>query len=281
MNNPKITIITPSYNQGQFLEETILSVLDQGYPNLEYMIIDGGSTDNSVDVIKKYEKYLTYWESEKDSGQTHAINKGFLRSSGELVNWLNSDDLLEGAALRTLGDAVLDNPNADVFYGDYRAVNEVSSTIYFRKCSPYRPKCLFWGRQISSQPSVFFRRAMLSRHGMLNEQFHFCMDIEYWIRCARNDAQFLQLKCPIGVTRVHGDAKTTKLQRLLYDEHKSLVRSYGALSPLEKGSSLEDISYRLLNRYWRARAALNRVIYRGDFSLGRASKALSDLERSR
>jgi glycosyltransferase involved in cell wall biosynthesis len=89
---PKISIVTPSFNQGMFLEKTILSVLEQGYPNLEYIIIDGGSSDNSVEIIKKYEKHLAYWESEPDQGQSHAINKGFERATGEIFGWLNSDD---------------------------------------------------------------------------------------------------------------------------------------------------------------------------------------------
>ena len=89
---PKITIITPSYNQGQFIEETILSVINQGYPNLEYIIMDGGSTDNTVEVIKKYSDHINYWVSEKDKGQSNAINKGLHRATGDIINWLNSDD---------------------------------------------------------------------------------------------------------------------------------------------------------------------------------------------
>ena len=99
MNYPKISIVTPSFNQGIFLEATIQSVLNQNYPNLEYIVIDGGSTDNSVKIIKKYEKYLSYWVSESDRGQSHAINKGFTISTGEIMGWLNSDDLYTSGAL--------------------------------------------------------------------------------------------------------------------------------------------------------------------------------------
>ena len=95
MYNPKISIVTPSFNQGQFLEETILSVLEQEYPNLEYIIIDGGSSDNSLNIIKQYEKKLSYWVSEPDNGQTHAINKGFSHATGEIFMWLNSDDIFK------------------------------------------------------------------------------------------------------------------------------------------------------------------------------------------
>jgi len=163
MELKRISVVTPSYNQGQFLEETILSVLDQNYPNLEYMIIDGGSTDNSVDIIKKYEKYLTFWVSEKDNGQTYAINKGFNKASGDLVNWINSDDLLEDGALKMLGETLLEYPDADFIYGDYRAIDQYSNTIYQRKSAPYNKNCLYWGRQVSSQPAVFFKRSMLEK----------------------------------------------------------------------------------------------------------------------
>lgn len=280
MRCPKITIVTPSFNQGRYIKETIESVLEQNYPNLEYIIIDGGSTDDSVEIIKKYEKHLTYWVSEKDNGQTHAINKGFNRSTGELVNWLNSDDLLEKGALSSLGEAILEYPNADVFFGDYRAIDEYSNTIYRRKSAPYFKQCLYWGRQLSSQPAVFFKRSMLGKCGMLNEDFHFCMDIEFWIRCAMQGAEFMQLKQPLGVTRVHGDAKTTNLQQLLHDEHKCLVRSYGSMAMLPEGSYSEELCYKMMNRGWRSIAAFNRIIYRKDFTLGRASKALEDLKRN-
>ena len=119
---PKISIITPSYNQGQFLEQTIVSVLGQNYPNLEYVIIDGGSTDNSVEIIKKYEQHLAYWVSEKDKGQADAINKGLKFCTGEIFNWLNSDDYLENGALYKIA-AAFENPVIDMVAGVVRNFN--------------------------------------------------------------------------------------------------------------------------------------------------------------
>lgn len=115
---PKISIVTPSYNQGSYLEETILSVLNQKYPNLEYIIIDGGSTDSSVEIIKKYASYLSYWVSEKDSGQSEALNKGFNRASGEIIAWLNSDDLYCENTLHIIAEKFMEHPEVGIVYGD-------------------------------------------------------------------------------------------------------------------------------------------------------------------
>ena len=152
---PKISIVTPSYNQGQFLEDTILSVINQNYSNLEYIIIDGGSNDNSVEIVKKYENRLKYWISEKDFGQTHAINKGFKKSTGEMINWINSDDLLEPNALNILSEEIVKSPKADIYFGDFRKINSRNQTIFIRKSPPYHYSTLLWGRQLSSQPAVF------------------------------------------------------------------------------------------------------------------------------
>src|SRR5439155_11304713 len=114
---PRVTVVTPSYNQGQFVEETIRSVLLQGYPNLEYVVVDGGSTDESVEIIRKYEPWLAYWVSERDQGQTHAINKGLARATGEVFAYLNSDDLFVPGALTAIGEAYARYPHADAIYG--------------------------------------------------------------------------------------------------------------------------------------------------------------------
>src|SRR5882672_3579012 len=127
---PTISIVTPSYNQGSYLEKTILSVLDQEYPNIEYIVIDGGSTDNSVDIIKKYEKHLKYWVSEQDRGQSNAINKGFSHATGDLLAWLNSDDYYMPGALWTLATMAMANPEASAFVGTGRVVDETGNILY-------------------------------------------------------------------------------------------------------------------------------------------------------
>ena len=274
---PKISIITPSYNQGQFLESTIKSLIEQNYPNLELIIIDGGSTDNSVDVIKKYQKHRSFWVSEKDRGQTHAINKGFKRANGDFVNWLNSDDMLPPGALNALCDGINQYPCADIFFGDYMAVDAKGQLLYSRKSAPFMEQTLFWGRQLSCQPAVFFRRSLLENFGYLNEDQQFCMDTEFWIRAAQKGASFRQIKHPLGITRAHGDAKTTNMQDVLHAEHKQIVRNYNGLKTFVKQSRAEDLAFTCMNRFWRLVAAFNRMIFRRDFTFMNASKALKTI----
>lgn len=178
----KISIVTPSYNQAQFLEQTIESVLSQHYPNVEYIVIDGGSTDGSVDIIRKYEKYLHYWISEADRGQSHAINKGVSKATGDIINWLNSDDYLQPDSLKIISEN-FDDPKTDVLIGRSNIIkNEVETRItngtdvYFDSL----PKTIGWAR--IDQPETFFRRSIFTSIGCLNESLHYAMDKEFWIR---------------------------------------------------------------------------------------------------
>jgi len=261
------------------LESTILSILDQNYPNLELIIIDGGSTDNSVEIIKKYHHKIDYWVSEKDNGQTHAINKGFKIATGDYVNWINSDDMLPRKALHILAESIQNSPGYDFYFGDYKAFNEKGELLYFRKSAPYSSSSLFWGRQLSSQPAVFFRRQLLEEHGYLNEKQQFCMDTEFWIRASEHGATFQQIKHTLGITRAHGDAKTTHLQNVLHDEHKEIVRRYQGLPFFKTDSRREDIFFSVMNRFWRLATAVKRMTYRGDLTFMSASKALKQLHR--
>jgi glycosyltransferase involved in cell wall biosynthesis len=180
-NLPKITIVTPSFNQGEYIEETIRSVLLQGYPNLEYIIIDGGSTDNTVEIIKKYEPWITYWVSEPDKGQSDAINKGLNLSTGDLFNWLNSDDLLEPNALCVLADAYVKNSEKEVFIGKLlyfgaKIADSVDSmTIY----DSVEKTMVFSGM---TQQSLFFKTEIFKKFNGVNTVLYFCMDAELWLR---------------------------------------------------------------------------------------------------
>ena len=140
---PRISIITPSYNQAQFLEETIRSVLLQGYPDLEYIVMDGGSSDNSAEVIQKYEPWLAYWESEQDRGQCHAINKGWNRITGEITGWLNSDDIYRPGALRYVMEAFRHNPDAVVVVGACALTDIELNTLSIKGPKSLSPKNYF------------------------------------------------------------------------------------------------------------------------------------------
>ncbi len=178
-----ITLVTPSYNQVSFLEQTIQSVLSQHYPNLEYIIIDGNSTDSSAEIVKRYSQNLAYWVSEPDRGQSHAINKGLQRATGDIINWLNSDDYYEPDSLLKVAELFQDK-NVNVVCGRSRVFTDDGSKEFFSKGTDVYPnnlaKTIGWAR--IDQPETFFRREAIEKMGLLNEKLHYVMDKEWWIR---------------------------------------------------------------------------------------------------
>jgi len=210
-NLPKISVVTPSFNQGQFLEQTILSVLGQNYPNLEYIIIDGGSTDNSVEVIKKYADKLTYWVSERDNGQAHAINKGFEKAIGDILCWLNSDDMYMPDILNLVAVS-LDIENAEIITGncihfteseEFGVVAEGCKTIqYFQELDLINVDFI-------TQPSTFWTRKVWENVGKLNEEYHFVFDWEWFIRVKQMNVIFKLVNRTLSLYRIHAAHKTT------------------------------------------------------------------------
>lgn len=195
MNYPKISIVTPSFNQGQYLEKTILSVLNQNYPNLEYIIIDGGSTDNSIEIIKKYEQQLTYWVSEKDNGQSEAINKGLRRCTGDIVAWLNSDDYYESDTFKQVVSIFEKNPQVGLVYGACRVFyinsNEVKETIVRPRELNENSLLTYWiSPYLPPQPSMFWLKKIQDKTTLLNEKLHFAMDQEFWFQLLKHTTSF-------------------------------------------------------------------------------------------
>lgn len=181
---PRISIVTPSFQQAEFLEETIQSVLNQGYPNLQYWIIDGGSTDDSVSIIKKYENRIDGWVSEPDRGQSHAINKGFARADGVILGWLNSDDVLADGALDAIAEAYQQAPHAIGWVGDADATDRDGNFLY-RQDSVIGGKreIAKWGFDaVFFQPSCFFSRDAFQKAGGLREHLHYALDPDLWMR---------------------------------------------------------------------------------------------------
>jgi GT2 family glycosyltransferase len=179
---PQVTVVTPSFNQASFIEETIRSVLLQDYPRVEYFIFDGGSTDGSVDIIKKYEPWLAGWGSEPDKGQADAINKGFRRASGEVLAWLNSDDLYTPGAL-AIGAAIFERcPEIDFIYSDWDVLEEPSGTLRREHKGELDLRRLLTKGLRVSQPTVFLRRSLLDRIGLLDESLHLALDYHLSLR---------------------------------------------------------------------------------------------------
>jgi glycosyltransferase involved in cell wall biosynthesis len=206
---PKISIVTPSYNQGRFIEETIRSVLLQGYSNIEYIIIDGGSSDNSVEIIKKYEPWLTYWVSEPDRGQTHGINKGFAKATGEVFGWLNSDDYFHSGALGTLMTFRQAHLDAVAWVGACVKVN-INGLPLCRLSPGIGGKAQmgdWYHEAYFYQPSCLFSAELFYAVGGLNEQLHYIMDVDLWVRLAEK-GNFVSIDEVISYPRVYPGIKT-------------------------------------------------------------------------
>jgi glycosyltransferase involved in cell wall biosynthesis len=179
---PRITVVTPSLNQGRFLEETIRSVVGQDYSELEYIIIDGGSTDGSADIIHKYEKQLAYWTSEPDRGQADAINKGWRRATGEILAYINSDDTYCPGALRFVAEAFARDPEGGLVYGRCNVIDEQSAVLRERRAKEVSfPELLRWSPSIP-QPTMFVRCAVIESVGLLNTDLQYTMDYELTLR---------------------------------------------------------------------------------------------------
>jgi len=207
---PRISIVTPSYNQGQFIEQTILSVLNQDYPNLEYVVIDGGSTDDTVSILEKYSDKLTYWVSAKDRGQSHAINKGIELCSGEIFNWLNSDDFLQPGALLSIGEEYRKSP----FTALCCRTRVLDGTVlsHIRKPS-------FVGKNFEesiakfniNQEGTWFSFDAVKQIGCVNETLHYCMDLNLWFQLLSSQPfqGFRTSDSIVSNFRRHLDAKST------------------------------------------------------------------------
>jgi glycosyltransferase involved in cell wall biosynthesis len=208
---PKVSIVTPSYNQAEFLEETILSVQAQDYPNIEHIIIDGGSDDGSVEVIKKYEDSLAYWVSEDDDGQSDAINKGFRKATGDIVAWLNSDDLYFPHAVSTAVKHFQNNANLGLFYADCVFIDAHGDFIrYFTEREEFDLDRLLSFSDFIMQPTTFFSREKLFEVGLLDEDRHFTMDWDLWCRLAKHDNCDVEFEAEvIAANREYAAAKTS------------------------------------------------------------------------
>jgi glycosyltransferase involved in cell wall biosynthesis len=228
---PRISVVTPSFNQGRFIEETIRSVLLQGYPNLEYIIIDGGSTDESLEIIARYEPWLTYWVSEKDRGQTHAINKGLRRSTGDILAWLNSDDYYLEGIFQQVAWHFLCHPEVDLIHGRCRVVNERGIKVGDRAGSITRYDEIldlwdvWWNERNFVQPEVFWTKRIANKIGQFREDLFWVMDYEYWLRILRAGGRVGFIDAELASFRCHPNQKSTQPERTA-SELLQVVRPY-------------------------------------------------------
>ena len=263
---PKITVITPSYNQGDYIEATIRSVLSQRYPALEYIVMDGGSTDQTVDILRRYDGRLT-WVSEPDRGQSDALNKGFRCATGDVIAFLNSDDLYEPGALLAVGRYFARHPGVYWLTGRCRNVDHEGNDIR----GPITAYKNFWLRSRSyrvlqilnfiAQPATFWRREVYETVGGLDESLHYAMDYDYWMRIGRH-YRLATLNRYLASFRIHPTSKAGSSAAGQFDAQLAIVRRYTrsrALLGLHRlHSALIVNTYRWLLRREHARAGADR-----------------------
>ena len=254
---PKISIVTPSFNQGNFIEDTIQSVLSQNYPNLEYIVMDGGSSDATLRILKKYEKKLT-WKSEKDRGQTDAINKGMRLASGEIRAYLNSDDVYEKGTLKKVAEFFLAYPSTHFLYGRGRLIDADGKHIGFYNDSQATTETLHGGCVIS-QPTTFWSEKTWKQVGEFDESYNYTMDYEYWVRVSKH-FEMVYLPDVLASSRIHPDAKTSSQTQKLYRDAVRVQKKYypfvhhdwiftysdGTVHALKHGTFFEKIQYWLV-----------------------------------
>jgi glycosyltransferase involved in cell wall biosynthesis len=221
---PSITVITPSFNQGSFIRRTIESVLSQGIVDLEYIVMDGGSKDQTIEILKSYGDRIK-WKSERDAGTGDAVNKGLTAANGRIIGWLNSDDIYYEGTLRIALNYFEHNPEADVLYGDANHIDDLDQIIEKYPTEPWS-----WERLqqqcFISQPAAFFRRSVIEHYGLLDTRHPHCVDYEYWIRLGKSGARFLYLPKTLAATRLHANAKTVALRRACHEDINNILRDH-------------------------------------------------------
>ena len=223
-----ITVVTPSFNQAMFLERALRSVLDQAYPSLEYLVLDGGSTDGSVDIIERHAAGLAFWRSGKDKGQAAAVNEGWAGAHGDILGWLNSDDYLLPGSLAFVAAFFEAHPDAGMVYGPSVNVDAVGTPLG-QTGGPFNWRRMILGRNMVPQPSAFIRRSVFASVGPLDESLTYGLDADFFLRIARL-APPRYVERPLSGTTIHGEAKTTRDRAASRQEIYRVGRRYGTLA---------------------------------------------------
>lgn len=225
---PLVTVITPSFNQGKYIRETIESVLNQDYANIEYLVMDGGSTDDTVDILKSYNDQRLIWVSEPDKGQTDALNKGLRQARGQYLTYLNSDDLLLPGAISSLVAQFERDPSIDLIYGDCLFIDSNSKTMLTAYAGLYSLSDIVIGKLAILQPGTIWRRRVFEKIGFFWEELNYCMDVDYWIRAGAADCSLFYLPGARSAFRMHETSKSISQPKKFWQEwQKILDRLYG------------------------------------------------------
>lgn len=236
---PKITVVTPSFNQGEYLEQTILSVIGQGYPNLEYIIIDGGSTDNSLDIIHKYEGHFAYWDSKPDKGQADAINRGFTNSTGEILAWLNSDDMYVPGTLNYISKCFGNTLGHKIVFGNCLRFNQGTKFAFGSNVEESHQKLDISLCDYIIQPSCFWTKTVWEKIGSLNIDLVYTLDWDWFIRAKQAGVEFDAVGEFLSLYRLHakhksaigGNARINEIARIYQAYHsRKIAQSYLAFS---------------------------------------------------
>ncbi|HEV7231456.1 MAG TPA: glycosyltransferase family 2 protein [Bacteroidia bacterium] len=260
----KISIVTPSFNQGAYLEQTICSVLEQGYSNLEYLIIDGGSKDDSVAIIERYANKLAYWVSEPDNGQSHAINKGFQKANGEILMWLNSDDMLLPGSLQKINAFFQAHPQTELMHGKTIVWGAGMKEIIKGHASP-DPDACYLGYMCFPQPSSFFRKSLLSKTGLLNENLHYGMDYEMLVKAYLGGADIKYMDDIFSKYRMHPEGKSNNESKIAEDwsrVYSNVLRSLENTALLIKTMDSLGLYRNGIERYDPKRAIPDDVVFK-------------------
>lgn len=265
---PLVSIVTPSYNQAEFIEDTLLSVRNQDYPNIEHIVVDGESTDGTLEILKNYEdKYNLKWISEPDEGQSNAINKGFRMSGGDIVGWINSDDVYwDSKVISDVVRAFRTNEKADLIYGDQARITKDNRVLRYRKITSWVNFKRLLRRNCLAQSSTFFRKELLENY-KLKENLEYVMDREFWIGLAFNGIKFKHIDRLISSFRIHPETQKSVLgHEKLEEERERILKKYGYEQNFKNQlSSILDKSVSLVERI-KELSCVSRI-YKGDNKL--------------
>ncbi len=281
LHRPKVSIITPSYNQGAFLEAALRSMLEQTYTPVEVIVMDGGSNDASVDILRRYAARLAYWESTPDHGQAHAINKGLQRATGDILGWLNSDDVLLPDTVERAVQIFQARPDVDVVYGGLERIDAAGAPLPTPRLpkddQTFGPETVI-GECIVNQPGAFWRRSIMQRVGLLNEDLRYTMDYEYWIRIALQGGRFYHIDEKVARFRLSAGSKTVGQTAAMAGEQWRVLHETLARPDLSDQLELPAEQIRRRARYARAVISLHAAY--GYFKLRRYAQALAWLGRA-